>query len=159
MFEFKGEITGQGKEYLYSLHKKTTKVMAITYISMAAVVLIVASICMRIWWGPLCGVLFIPLFWLVKLNPTKGQYALIAPSRIVINEDTISFENKKTHMLQYLESVDSVIDFEEFYLFKFTERRPINEAYICQKDLIVNGTIEEFESVFADKIVKNNDVK
>ena len=45
-----------------------------------------------------------------------------------------------------------VIDMGAWYKFKYN--LTINVFTVCQKDLIVEGTIEEFEELFADKLVR-----
>ena len=45
----------------------------------------------------------------------------------------------------------SIIDYGEWYYVKFNlgDRDPY---FVCQKDLLKNGTIEEFEALFEGKI-------
>ena len=50
-----------------------------------------------------------------------------------------------------IDDVKKIIDYGEFYDFVFTfSARDI--YFVCQKDLLVCGTIEEFESLFEGKI-------
>lgn len=47
-----------------------------------------------------------------------------------------------------IENVESVVDYGSYYVIK-------NPRYIfCQKDLLTQGTLEDFEKLFADKIVR-----
>ncbi len=41
-----------------------------------------------------------------------------------------------------------------FYLHVIFYLPNFNRRFICQKDLITEGTIEEFEEIFKDKIVR-----
>ena len=50
------------------------------------------------------------------------------------------------------EDVKKVLDYGEFYEFRFYF--PWCFGVICQKDLLVEGTIEEFEQFFDGKIVR-----
>ena len=52
-----------------------------------------------------------------------------------------------------LKKVKKVIDCGKWYyiIFKFGD---ITNAWVCQKDLIVKGTIEDFERLFEGKIVR-----
>lgn len=47
-----------------------------------------------------------------------------------------------------IENVESVVDYGSYYVIK-------NPRYIfCQKDLLTQGTLEDFEKLFADKLVR-----
>lgn len=50
-----------------------------------------------------------------------------------------------------IETVKSVIDVGDWYVFNFYFPYK-NRYFVCQKDLLVEGTIEEFEQLFEGKI-------
>ena len=54
--------------------------------------------------------------------------------------------------MNYLSDVLEVTDMGAWYKFKYN--LTINVFTVCQKDLIVEGTLEEFEELFADKLVR-----
>ena len=60
--------------------------------------------------------------------------------------------NEAFHMISTIKSVE---DYGEWYyfIFNYADRDPY---FICQKSLLSKGTIEKFEELFADKIVKAN---
>ena len=76
----------------------------------------------------------------------------ILPLKILVNSSTIEiwYKNDKQE-LTYVDLIESVVDKEEFYEIAFSAQ---GEVLVCQKDLIVQGTIEEFEEIFKDKIVR-----
>lgn len=47
--------------------------------------------------------------------------------------------------------VKKLVDYDKYYYILYGG---VNRAIICQKDLLVEGTIEEFENIFAGKIVR-----
>ena len=55
-----------------------------------------------------------------------------------------------------LEKVKKVIDEGDCYQIIYVE---YSNAIICQKDLLVQGTLEEFEEIFKDKLVSKIKVK
>lgn len=62
----------------------------------------------------------------------------------------------KSHLVSGKKSVLSVkrvIDVGEWYyvIFKFGD---IGNSWICQKDLLTKGTLEQFENIFNDRIVR-----
>ena len=54
--------------------------------------------------------------------------------------------------MNYLSDVLEVTDMGTWY--KISLNLKYNSFFACQKDLIVEGTIEEFEELFADKLVR-----
>ena len=52
-----------------------------------------------------------------------------------------------------LSNVKKVVDMGEWYKIYFYFPYKSN-LFICQKDLLVKGTIEEFEELFSDKIIR-----
>jgi len=65
--------------------------------------------------------------------------------------DCVSLD-KKSH-LKSVEDVKKVIDMGSCYYIKFYFPPEIATCF-CQKDLLVEGTIEEFEKLFEGKIVR-----
>jgi len=57
-----------------------------------------------------------------------------------------------TGHIKTISEVLKVIDYWYWYEIVFKQREKMN--YICQKDLIVTGTIEDFEKLFEGKIVR-----
>ena len=60
-------------------------------------------------------------------------------------------------MLKPISKVKKVIDMGEWYyiIFKFGD---ISNSWICQKDLITQGTIEDFEKIFEGKIKRDKSI-
>ena len=75
------------------------------------------------------------------------------PKKIVTDNDYIISIADKYSDSRNINDVKLVRDFGEFYeiIFPFGK---ISEKFICQKNLLVKGTIEEFEALFGDKIVR-----
>ena len=61
-------------------------------------------------------------------------------------------------MLRYFFHTPTFIIELKFYEFKFYGLAG-SMFFICQKDLIVEGSIEEFEKLFEDKIVRKYEKK
>ena len=57
--------------------------------------------------------------------------------------------------IKSLEDVKKVIDYGTFYVINFY----FGGVYsgICQKDLLIEGGLEEFEKLFEDKLVRQTD--
>ena len=82
--------------------------------------------------------------------------------RIVVEKDIISGIYKKAYVEKKIEDVKKIVDYGEFYYISYYfPEKWVNIIFyfphklsccICQKDLIVEGTIEEFEELFEGKI-------
>ena len=85
-----------------------------------------------------------------------SKYILkILPSVITIEDGYIEGKNKGGNVWRNLKLVKTIIDYGDWYVFKFTFPHKIRWV-ICQKDLIVEGTIEEFEQLFEGKIIRKH---
>lgn len=74
-------------------------------------------------------------------------------TRVIIENGIISFHNPICDKSKPISKVKKIIDMGEWYyiIFKFGD---ISNSWICQKDLITIGTIEEFEKIFEGKIIR-----
>ena len=95
---------------------------------------------------PICGFVlfcFIP----------KMMIKIYICNKIEISKDYLSSNIGGKAQLRDISDVKVVVDWGEWYdiIFYFPYK---SVGFICQKDLIVEGTIEEFEKLFEDKIVR-----
>ncbi len=94
---------------------------------------------------------------IVAYRPEKRLLNLKIPSKVLIENGTIfvsSVGGKGRMRARPLKKVKTVIDRGSYYMivFKFGD---ITNSCLCQKDLMKQGTIEEFEKLFPGKIVRN----
>ena len=76
------------------------------------------------------------------------------PTQVKVSADYIRIKTKNKNLTGCIpiDEVLEVIDMGTWYRFKYNTK--INILAVCQKDLIVEGTLEEFEELFADKLVR-----
>ena len=67
---------------------------------------------------------------------------------IIKTIDDLNFPPK----IMQIDDVKNVLDRGDWYFITF--KRDITEAIICQKDWLVEGTLEEFETLFKDKLIR-----
>lgn len=153
MIEFKGELSKTCKEFVVKNEAYCArKVAIIAYVPFA-----VAEI---IWWavsGKLLVLIALPVLvmaaFLAGIKPNEKGYGLIMTKRVTIDGNVLECEGDQFHDIKSIDRVKSVIDYGEWYKIEF--RLPGNsQRFICQKDLITQGTIEDFEKLFADKIIR-----
>lgn len=75
------------------------------------------------------------------------------PLIITIEDGYIEGKNENEETWRNLDLLKTITDFGEWYVFNFHFPHKVR-WFICQKNLIVDGTIEEFEELFEDKIVR-----
>ena len=156
MIEFRGYLHYTAQRYLLRKMQKITTVGAICMFFLLGSPSLLAWIYWDIW-----------LFFLMSMGGTIWMFVLTwmvrrdaYPSRIIIDikEKEIFGEYRKGAGSRSLDDVKKIIDMGEFYdiIFYFPNQW---SNCICQKDLIVAGTLEEFEKLFEDKIVRKYEKK
>lgn len=84
----------------------------------------------------------------------KTERKKITPKRIVVTNEYMVCVAEKYTETRLLSDVKMVIDFGAYYEIRFPLGK-LSDKFICQKDLIKDGTIHEFEALFVDKITRN----
>ncbi|MBR7116898.1 MAG: hypothetical protein IKC87_04235 [Clostridia bacterium] len=153
MIEFKGEMIGKAKKFILGRHSKVQKIAFIGTAVVLLPVIIVLSILIEF---PLGMLLYIPLAMIVGfafIPPSKSDQQTFVPKRLFIDteEGTIVSQAEKRESFHMIEAVDEVVDYGEWYhfVFRFEDRDPY---FVCQKSLLTEGTLEEFEQLFEGKI-------
>ena len=95
---------------------------------------------------------------LINFSPTNRLLRFRICPHIIINETELSNERlyntgEMGTTIKPINKVKKVLDCGEAYyiIFRFGD---ISNAWICQKSNIINGTIEEFEVLFQQKLVR-----
>ncbi len=152
MIIFEGQITGECLKEYKKMHKIEVFIALISlllswiianalaiYISKNAwFTMLAISICI------LCASLFFAVVLYVRSKPWN---------KICIDStnNTISFSRSKKATCIKLDKISTIDDMGEFYSIP-----EIDTAVLCQKSLLVEGTIEEFEKLFEGKIIKKH---
>ena len=155
MIEFNGELSEECKKFITKLVGKLN--------------IVGATICLILFGGitvifalntSLLVLFFLPvvLFAVITMalppkTTSKEMNDYYYPKKIVIEEDLVWGEWENQYKEFSLDSVSQVIDYGDWYQIHFVLSRPL-PPFICQKSLITQGSIEEFETLFAEKIVK-----
>ena len=78
---------------------------------------------------------------------------LLLPKRIYSDGESITCVGANYIESKLIGDETLVRDFGEFYELVYPFGK-ISDKFICQKDLLTQGTIEDFEALFKNKIVK-----
>ena len=151
MIEFRGKISNDCKKYII----KRAKLISFLASSLVASVFLIPFIFLTIknltFLIAVISLLFVPFISFIPI-PEKSVNLLI-PISIKIYDNKIQSNGNKFNYLRNIESVKKIIDYGEWYQIYFYYSKRC-ENFICQKDLIKVGTIEEFEKFFEGKIVR-----
>ncbi len=73
------------------------------------------------------------------------------PTETHIDDDYITSIGSQCKNTVPLNEILEITDMGTWYKLKFNLK--FNMYFVCQKDLLVEGTLEEFEEIFKDKLV------
>ncbi|MBR2220960.1 MAG: hypothetical protein IKK20_01160 [Clostridia bacterium] len=157
MIEFKGEQSNDCKIMIAALRgKKSGLVISLINLLLAILVLLL-GLYNNLWMAIVLVILLILLSFFSFVTPKervknfKIDYKICIGNNLITQTYNTMFQNKTT--TKKLSNIKKVLDYGKFYAFVF-KFGDITNAWICEKDHIKNGTIEDFEKLFADKIIR-----
>ena len=152
MIEFSGKISNSTKSSMNKLFRKANFIS-----SLVAIIVI----CIPITIGTIFLDKLLALFYILIPLIVVGELLSIpkvmkedyGPTKVIIDKTIIEIEGQKFYQKRDVEDIKRIEDHGEFYriIFYF----PYKSAHaFCQKNLIVQGTIDEFEEQFSELIVR-----
>ncbi|MCL2821997.1 MAG: hypothetical protein FWD86_02230 [Firmicutes bacterium] len=181
MIEFSGELSDKYKKYYLNKTKKMLWLTALVIFVIVGIPLVAIGIA---YFSPLITIpaaigflaicLIVPAAVSASFSPLDGltEKVLIENGEIVaLNSkeiaslghecggiESLSIDGYFNLSVKSILDVVKVVDYGEWYYIFFIARHIFSD-YVCQKDLIVKGTIEDFERLFEGKIVRKCDKK
>lgn len=152
MIEFKGNLTGTSQEYALKKNAGLTQ----RFLALGGLCLIPSSYVISVtvlhnFWIFILPVLFLVAAVITGITYKKHTQQL--PTCICIDGGTIEVGFKFNVVTLDISKVKAVYDRGDFY--EIIPKNVFNfSVFICQKDLLTEGTLEEFETLFDGKIVK-----
>ena len=151
MIEFQGEISKKTRRFIKKRESRFNMIGMTFACIVVGLPVVAAMAAWQLWTLFLtipCGVIFLILAY------TSTDITVFVPQRVVITHDgTIKSECRKTSDERHISEVEKVTDRGEFYHISF-ESSFGDGRFVCQKNLLVSGTPEEFEKMFEGKIRK-----
>ena len=156
MIIFQGDLSPKCKQYVFLQYRKESFI--IVWISSA--LFLIPTILLSIFWEWIVIILTIPLLlapFIAKFSAAKTDAGWLYPTKIEIdtqeNPPLLFAESDKFHVLRDITQIKHIIDMGDWYVFVF--RFPYKaKQFICEKALLCQGTLREFEEIFKDKIIK-----
>ena len=154
MIEFNGYLTGASRKFLF---KKI--INCLQYSTIFAFTMVLPFIILLVKTFEALSILyiyfaaFLCLMIVYRIIPKVGKSTI--PKRIYITDNKMvciadDFTEKRS-----VELVKKVYDYGKFYFISFYGK--ISCYFICQKSLLTQGTIEDFEKLFDGKIERKNE--
>lgn len=153
MIEFNGYLSGKALEKFQENARKLGQNLFIVSLLLLLPVIIYIAKIFREWMiiGIYC--LLIIIFPVLLRLPNRKKADLgITPKRIYTDGEHIVCIADKYTESRLVDEVSKVLDYGEFYILVFPFGR-VSEKFVCQKNLLTKGSIEEFEALFEGKIV------
>ena len=155
MIEFCGEMSA-GRRYII----KKQYWLGFLAGAITSLIFLVPIIYLALRWEAIV-LLFVPpialLPFFAGIPPSKKDIGLIIPQSIVFDteEESIIWKSDKNETVKYIGDVVLVTDMGEFYVLKFRFGAK-DIRFVCEKSLLCQGTIEGFEKIFEEKLVKKS---
>lgn len=152
MIRFEGRITGAAEKQFWK-HSGTVGVRLYAFAFLLVLTpIIIHGIRVQNWVlaGTCLGALA-----LIPLLPLLPKDKDLTPKRIVIEDGEITATSNRQSETKSIRDVKTVYDYGEFYMLIFPFGK-VSSSFICQKDLLTQGTLKDFEDLFKGKIVVVN---
>ena len=160
MIEFKGKISEDIKKSIYQKRLRVMGIIILLFVAvfglcMFGVIFSDGEISARE--NDYIGDVLIMLvgctllsLWLLVAPYSKRQKETAWEFRIKITEENVSVVNvtDNIRMKKPINKIRKVNDMGEYYLLHYA----LIDSFICEKSLLCNGTLEEFEEIFKGKI-------
>lgn len=158
MFLFEGSPSEKCKRYMVDRNRRGISIVA----CISSFIFIIPIVLLAIFnhWIFIVFAFALLMFPIISVTPLgKPNSALIVPSEIVIDtQDDVPYiaaKGERFEVIRELSQIKSVIDMGDWYVFIFFFPHKC-EHFVCEKALIRQGTIEEFEDYFAEEIIRKN---
>ncbi len=152
MIEFSGQLSPACQEYMVTMNRRGRLYASIFMeLLMSIPVTILTLTDDRIY-----AIFYLPLLILfsnVFFRAPKNSYEQFMPKSVAVENETISAVGKKFFYTRDIVSVKKVVDRGEWYHIYFYFPKKC-ECFVCEKCLLTKGTLEEFEELFAESLVK-----
>ena len=158
MIKFEGELNSEAKKFLLKkslLYNLLTLILPIAFIILLSFFL--NSIVSNIIYYSIGLILVLILITFLYEISNEGKRERNVKTVCITEEHLEMYKDStkkgtESYQERFIDDVACVYDKGSFYWISFSLAKSL--YFVCQKDLIKEGTIEEFEELFKDKIVK-----
>jgi hypothetical protein len=154
MIEFSGYISGSAEKRLYEKSRNIAQGILLFAVLALLPPVIFFALKMKLW-SLVCGYcsLFVIIPLLLRIPKSKKERMAMLPKRIYVEDEHIVCITGQYTESRMISDVKKVVDHGEFYELSFVFGK-VSDKFICQKSLLMKGTLEEFEAMFGDKVYR-----
>jgi len=160
MIKFQGELSNKCKKYILTQYLKTTSCILLLSGIIIGVVLTISLYFTYPKWRDLimliCPISAGIMTIIMSMPPLPKDRYKLYPTCITISmrDGNLSYVVGNIYTVKSVADVKRVVDMGEWYrLYGFNLR---GTTLVCQKDLITEGSLEDFEMLFDGKIEKKS---
>lgn len=154
MLEFNGKLTGNAKKFFY---KKTVCIAILEMLVGSLIGSITTIVAWYIYfnifefYSIVAGVCIVVIMSLLPCTMFLSKR--IVPQKVTVRQTAVCSQTGFRTKTLSIKDVKKVCDYGDYYYIvaNFLNHSSI---FVCQKDLLTKGTLEEFEMLFGDKIVR-----
>ena len=155
MIEFNGYLTGNAENYFH----KRSRILGQKIVLYGLLLFAPGIVSFAFWLKDLSFIaVFLSMLVCVMLftfiPKEKKEKHRLTPKKIIVEEDYVLCVSDKYTETRSINDVKKVIDHGEYYELCFSFGK-LSDKFICQKNLITKGTIQEFETLFSGKITRD----
>ena len=165
MIEFNGKISGVAEKHMWKKGKQLTLIIMILGLTAFFPFIILlwqkleSFFGFSIWQLPVAYAvvyIFLPLIaWILPIS--KKEKNDFTTCKVFTDEEYIvAILGNGNEEYKLISKAKCLNDYGEFYEIVFPLSAGISKNFICQKNLLTKGTLEEFEALFEGKIVRKN---
>ncbi len=163
MIEFKGYLTGNAEKRFFKrsvIYAQTQSIIGIL-LALTLIPVLIKYLHLRVTPGLILdmilgvGATVLLFIILVRIPQSAKAKRTRTPRRILVDEEMIICVADKYVEARKIRDVKKVRDCGEFYEVVFSLEK-FSEKFICQKNLLVEGTLEEFEQLFEGGIERRS---
>ncbi len=149
MIEFKGKLSEENKKNVLKFNAKVARWVAVIVSVPFVIIDIIVSLKIDLIYLIYLSI-FVTLIAFAGIKPKGKELEELINYRIELNDEELIRETSKSYKKIKLSNIKEIIDCGDSYFIYFTF--PPFGSIICQKNLITQGTIEEFEKKFREVI-------
>lgn len=154
MIIFYGELSNKCKSYRLKIEARAGLISALIP-GLLLTTLIVTAMVLWDWIFSVALIAIVLFVVLAYIVPIKKGGNLIFPEKVLISQNILESSSKHFYEKRSIKDVKKVIDMGEWYqiCFYFPHK---TSRFICEKNLIIEGSLVEFENLFQSKIIRKN---
>lgn len=153
MIEFSGALSSKCiKFYIIKEFLRFLIIFLLTALPFAIPMLVVSIVEKLLFWGILAGIILVLA---VTMSIIESNIFLKKklPTQVIISDERIEKISSLEPINNPINEVETVADYGDWYQIYFNIGFR-NNYVICQKNLLAKGTIEKFEKLFEEKMIR-----